>query len=62
LAVVMGVVLLLATERVSASVAVMSGGVLVAGGVITTADALAGFSNEAPVTIAELYVLAAAVH
>src|SRR3977135_1366614 len=63
LAVVVLVVVVLATERLSAPVTVMAGVVaLVAPGVITTAQALAGFSNEAPVTIAALYVLAGAVH
>jgi di/tricarboxylate transporter len=62
LLVVVGVVVVLATERVSAPIAVMTAVVaLVAPGVITTADALSGFSNEAPVTIAALYVVAAAV-
>ncbi|MDQ6877765.1 MAG: SLC13 family permease [Candidatus Dormibacteraeota bacterium] len=63
LAVVLILVLVLATDRLSAPVAVMGAVVaLVAPGVITTAQALAGFSNEAPVTIAALYVLAGAVH
>jgi di/tricarboxylate transporter len=62
LAVVLAVVAVLATERLSAPVVVMSAvAALVAGGVITTNQALAGFSNEAPVTIAALYVLAGAV-
>jgi len=63
LAVVGVVIAVLATERLSAPITVMGAvAALVAPGVITTAQALAGFSNEAPVTIAALYVLAGAVH
>ncbi len=63
LAVVVVVIVVLATERLSAPVTVMGAvAALVAPGVITTTQALAGFSNEAPVTIAALYVLAGAVH
>ena len=63
LAVVVVVIVVLATERLSAPVTVMGAVIaLVAPGVITTSQALAGFSNEAPVTIAALYVLAGAVH
>ena len=62
LAVVVAVVLVLATERLSAPITVMGAvAALVAPGIINTAEALSGFSNEAPVTIAALYVLAAAV-
>ncbi|MEA2643692.1 MAG: hypothetical protein QOG08_718, partial [Chloroflexota bacterium] len=62
LAVVVALVALLASNRMSAPVAVMGAvAVLVAPGVISTSTALAGFSNEAPVTIAALYVLAGAV-
>jgi di/tricarboxylate transporter len=62
LAVVLAVVVVLATERLSAPITIMAAvAALVAPGVITTADALSGFSNEAPVTIAALYVLAGAV-
>ena len=62
LLVVVGVVAVLATERVSAPIAVMAAvAALVGPGVITTAEALSGFSNEAPVTIAALYVVAAGV-
>ena len=62
LAVVVALVAVLATARLSAPVAVMGAvAALVAPGVITTSTALAGFSNEAPVTIAALYVLAGAV-
>ena len=63
LAVIAVVFIVLATERLSAPVTVMAAvAALVAPGVITTTAALAGFSNEAPVTIAALYVLAGAVH
>src|SRR6202521_491117 len=62
LAVVVIVIAVLATERLSAPVTVMGAVIaLVAPGVITTTAALAGFSNEAPVTIAALYVVAGAV-
>jgi di/tricarboxylate transporter len=62
LAVVIGLVAVLASGRMSAPVAVMGAvAALVAPGVISTSAALAGFSNEAPVTIAALYVLAGAV-
>ena len=62
LAVVVVLVALLASNRMSAPVAVMGAvAALVAPGVIDTKTALAGFSNEAPVTIAALYVLAGAV-
>jgi di/tricarboxylate transporter len=62
LAVVVALVVVLATGRMSAPVAVIAAvAALVAPGVITTSAALAGFSNEAPVTIAALYVLAGAV-
>ena len=62
LAVVIGLVFVLASGRISAPVAVLGAvAALVAPGVISTSAALAGFSNEAPVTIAALYVLAGAV-
>jgi len=62
LAVVAAVVVVLASERISAPVAVIGAvAVLVAAGVIGTPAALAGFSNEAPLTIAALYVVAGAV-
>jgi di/tricarboxylate transporter len=62
LAVVVALVAVLATNRLSAPVAVMGAvAALVAPGVISTSTALSGFSNEAPVTIAALYVLAGAV-
>src|SRR5438105_3809489 len=62
LAVVVALVVVLASRRISAPVAVMAAvAALVAPGVISTSTALAGFSNEAPVTIAALYVLAGGV-
>jgi len=62
LAVVIAVVVVLASERVSAPIAMMTAvAALVAPGVITTSQALSGFSNEAVITIAALYVVAGAV-
>ncbi len=62
LAVVIGVVAVLASERLSAPVAMMAAvAALVAPGIITTTQALSGFSNEAVITIAALYVVAGAV-
>ena len=62
LAVVIAVVVVLASERVSPPVAMLAAvAALVAPGVITTTQALSGFSNEAVVTIAALYVVAGAV-
>lgn len=56
LAVVVVVVVVLPTERLSAPVTIMAAvAALVAPGVITIAEALSGFSNEAPITIAALY-------
>ncbi len=62
LAVVLGVVALLATERVPPPVAVMAAviAVLVAG-IVEPSQAFSGFSNPAPITVAALYVLAAGV-
>ncbi len=61
LAVVIVTVVALASERVSPPAAIMSAvTVLLLAGVINTASALSGFSNEAPFTIAALYVLAGA--
>ena len=62
LAVVAGVLGLLATSRMSPDV-ILGGGLmlLLLGGVITTEDALAGFSNEGMITIALLFVVAAGV-
>jgi len=62
LAVVIGLIAVLASERVSAPVAIIGAvAVLVATGVIGTSAALSGFSNEAPLTIAALYVVTGAV-
>ncbi len=62
LAVVAGVLGLLVRGRVSPAVAVLGGTVVVyALGIVNTEQALAGFSNPAPLTVAALYVVAAAV-
>ena len=62
LAVLGGVLALLVRGRVSAALAVLGGNiVLLAFGVIDTEQALAGFSNPAPLTVAALYVVAAGV-
>src|SRR4051794_3106691 len=61
LLVIVVVVVALASERVSAPVAVLGGGTaLLVSGVVDAHQAFAGFSSEAPVTVAALYVLAAA--
>jgi len=62
LAVVIAVVAVLASGRLPAPVAMMVAvAALVVPGVITTTQALSGFSNEAVITIAALYVVAGAV-
>lgn len=62
LGVVAGLVVILATDRVTPSFALLGGVVLLrAAGVVTPAQAFAGFSNPAPITVAALFVLAAAV-
>ncbi|HEX6130368.1 MAG TPA: SLC13 family permease, partial [Actinomycetota bacterium] len=62
LAVVVGVVALLVTERVPPPVAILGGViVLLVARVVTPAEAFSGFSNPAPITVAALYVLAAGV-
>ena len=62
LAVVVGVVTLLATERVAPPVAVMAAVIaLLVAGIVDPAQAFSGFSNPAPITVAALYVLAAGV-
>ncbi len=61
LAVVSLTIAVLATERVSAPITLVGAvTVLLLGRVIDASQALAGFSNEAPVTIAALYVIARA--
>ncbi|MFL6140207.1 MAG: SLC13 family permease [Frankiaceae bacterium] len=61
LAVVLVTLALLATERFSAPITMIGAvTVLLVSGVIDTKAALAGFSNEAPVTIAALYVVTGA--
>ncbi|MCA1721725.1 MAG: SLC13 family permease [Actinobacteria bacterium] len=61
LAVIVAVIAALASERVSAPVAVLGGvTALLIAGVVDAKQAFSGFSSEAPVTIAALYVLAGA--
>lgn len=61
LVVVVGAVVLLATERASPPTIVLGAvTALLAAGVIDTEQALSGFSNPAPITVAALYVLAGA--
>jgi di/tricarboxylate transporter len=62
LGVVVATVAVLATERISAPIAVLGAvTALLLADVIDSDQALAGFSNPAPITVAALYVLAAAV-
>ncbi len=62
LAVVVVTVAVLAGERVSPPLAMLGAvTVLLVAGVIDTQQAFSGFSNSAPLTVAALYVLAAAV-
>ncbi len=62
LAVVFAVLVFLIRDWVSPAVAVLGGTVaLLVSGVIDTQQAFAGFSNPAPITVAALYVIAAAV-
>ncbi|MGH9183465.1 MAG: SLC13 family permease [Acidimicrobiales bacterium] len=62
LVVVVGTVAVLVTERVNPPLAVLGAViVLLAAGVIDDSQALSGFSNPAPVTVAALYVVAGAV-
>jgi di/tricarboxylate transporter len=60
--VVVMVVWLLATERVTPALAVLGGTILLmVAGVTTPFQAFAGFSNPAPITVAALYIVARAV-
>ena len=62
LGVIVAVLGVLVTERVSPALTVLGGVVaLLVMGVVDADDAFAGFSNSAPITVAALYVLAAAV-
>jgi di/tricarboxylate transporter len=62
LAVVLGLLGVLITERISASTAVLGGVLaLLFARVVNVHEAFSGFSNPAPITIAALYVLAHAV-
>jgi di/tricarboxylate transporter len=61
-AVIMGVLILLVRELTSPAVTMVGAMVVVlVAGVVTPAEALAGFSNPAPVTVAALYILARGV-
>jgi di/tricarboxylate transporter len=61
LAVVVVTIAVLVSERVSPSIAILAATiVLFVTGVIDQAQAFAGFSNDAPITVAALYVLAGA--
>jgi di/tricarboxylate transporter len=62
LATLAAVVIGMARELVPPTMAVLGGSIfLMLTGVISTEDAFAGFSNAAPLTVAALYILAAAV-
>ncbi len=62
LLVTIGVLAFLIRGRVSPAVVVFAGTLaLLVLGVVTTTEALSGFSNPAPITVAALYVLAGAV-
>ena len=62
LAVVIAMIVALARDWVSPPTGVMGAViVLLVGGVVTPAQAFGGFANAAPITVAALYVLAAAV-
>lgn len=62
LAVLLAVLVILATERIPPAPTVLGGTVfLLVAGVIDADQAFSGFSNPAPLTVAALYVLAAAV-
>ncbi|MDT8370100.1 MAG: SLC13 family permease [Longimicrobiales bacterium] len=62
LVVVIGAIALLVTERLPAAVAMIGAVVvLLVFGVVTPAEALGGFSNPAPFTVAALYVIARGV-
>ena len=61
LLVIAGVLVVLILDRTSPAMAVLAGTVvLLLTGVIDADDAFAGFSNSAPLTVAALYVVAAA--
>lgn len=62
LAVVAGVVTALARDLTSPALSILAGVILLmVAGVVTPAQAFAGFSNPAPITVAALFVLAAGV-
>jgi di/tricarboxylate transporter len=62
LAIVAATIVLLAMERVPAALVILAADiVLLASGVIDEAQAFGGFGNAAPITVAALYVVAAAI-
>lgn len=62
LLVIVGVLGVLVAERVSPALTILGGlVVLLVAGVVDAGEAFSGFSNSAPLTVAALYVLAAAV-
>lgn len=61
LATVIGVLAVLTTDRFSPSLTLLVGVIfLMVAGVVTPAQAFSGFSNPAPITVAALFILAAA--
>ena len=61
LATLLAVLAVLATDRVSPSATLLVGVIfLLVTGVVTPGEAFSGFSNPAPITVAALYILAAA--
>ena len=62
LALVIGVLVLLASTRIAADIILMAAlAVLVISGILTPTEALAGFANTGVMTIASLYVVAASL-
>ena len=61
LLVILGVLAVLVAERLSPALTILGGLViLLVAGVVDAGEAFSGFSNSAPLTVAALYVLAAA--
>ena len=62
LAVIVGTIALLAIERVPAAPLIIAADiVLLVGGIIDEKQAFGGFGNSAPITVAALYIVAAAI-
>ncbi|HJQ94151.1 MAG TPA: SLC13 family permease [Acidimicrobiia bacterium] len=62
LAVVVGILAVLITDKASPALAMSAGMVIVlVAGIVTPTEALSGFSNPAPLTVAALFILARAV-